>query len=145
MKNCKLCHECGAELREVLDGEEWCDKCKEYKRYASHGWKGGTGEDGCPTMPELDAVVLQWAKNTLTDYDNGIFAAHGSSHTWATNLHPEKMSYPQYNTLCESLAAKLILVGAIKPDYRKHKGFQGDGRTYRLSRGWFNKYQKEAQ
>ena len=32
------CHECGTKLRECLDGEQWCPKCQQYRRYASHGW-----------------------------------------------------------------------------------------------------------
>ena len=28
---CQWCHECGAKLREVLDGELWCDTCQGYK------------------------------------------------------------------------------------------------------------------
>jgi len=28
---CEWCHECGARLRVVLDGELWCDKCQGYK------------------------------------------------------------------------------------------------------------------
>lgn len=38
--NCRKCHTCGTQLRIVLDGEEWCDECKTYRRYTSHGWKG---------------------------------------------------------------------------------------------------------
>ena len=38
MRNCGYCHECGSPLRKVLDGEEWCPECEEYKRYRSHGW-----------------------------------------------------------------------------------------------------------
>ncbi len=39
--NCKKCHTCGTELRIVLDGEEWCPKCKTYRRYRSHGFNSG--------------------------------------------------------------------------------------------------------
>jgi len=48
--NCGRCHECGAKLRNVLDGEEWCPTCQSYRRYRSHGWTHGTGYDdrGCP-------------------------------------------------------------------------------------------------
>lgn len=41
---CKHCHECGTKLRQVLDGEEWCPKCEQYRRYRSHGWT--TGQPG---------------------------------------------------------------------------------------------------
>jgi len=36
--SCNKCHTCGNKLRTVLDGEEWCDTCQTYRRYASHGW-----------------------------------------------------------------------------------------------------------
>lgn len=35
---CGKCHSCGTVLRCVLDGEEYCDTCAEYRRYPSHGW-----------------------------------------------------------------------------------------------------------
>ena len=35
---CGRCHTCGAKMRQVLDGEEWCDTCHCYRRYRSHGW-----------------------------------------------------------------------------------------------------------
>ena len=38
MRHCGTCHECGAPLKACLDGEEWCPRCQEYKRYRSHGW-----------------------------------------------------------------------------------------------------------
>lgn len=55
--HCGLCHTCGHELRKVLDGEEWCDTCGAYRRYASHGW-GGNGEGGqwCPEVKEREEV-----------------------------------------------------------------------------------------
>jgi hypothetical protein len=28
---CKTCHECGSDLRNVLDGELWCDTCGAYR------------------------------------------------------------------------------------------------------------------
>jgi len=34
----KRCHRCGAQVRIVLDGEEWCDICQRYQRPAAHGW-----------------------------------------------------------------------------------------------------------
>ena len=32
------CHGCGREVRIVLDGEEWCQHCKDYQRPVPHGW-----------------------------------------------------------------------------------------------------------
>ena len=53
-QNCGHCHTCGNALRNVLDGEEWCDTCKQYRRYKSHGW--GANGDGpeyqCPPTHE---------------------------------------------------------------------------------------------
>ena len=50
MQHCGHCHECGTELKKVLDGEEWCPACGEYKRYRSHGWYT-KGDTNCPTEP----------------------------------------------------------------------------------------------
>jgi len=47
---CGHCHECGTELKKVLDGEEWCPGCDEYKRYRSHGWYA-KGQNECPEPP----------------------------------------------------------------------------------------------
>jgi len=49
-QHCGHCHECGAELKKVLDGEEWCPVCNEYKRYRSHGWYT-KGDNHCPDEP----------------------------------------------------------------------------------------------
>lgn len=53
--NCGRCHECGTTLRVVLDGEEWCDVCRQYRRYNTHGWRHGE-ESSCakrdvPALP----------------------------------------------------------------------------------------------
>jgi len=54
MGNCGRCHTCGAKLRRVLDGEEWCPKCEGYRRYRSHGWKDADKDSGrCPAEPNL--------------------------------------------------------------------------------------------
>ena len=37
-RNCGHCHECGTPLRRCLDGEQWCETCRAYRRYRSHGW-----------------------------------------------------------------------------------------------------------
>jgi len=64
--NCGHCHVCGRPLREVLDGEEWCDYCGTYRRYRSHGWAKWSApipcrsQDErapfCPTADELEAL-----------------------------------------------------------------------------------------
>ena len=27
---CTICHQCGCQMRTVLDGEHWCDTCQTY-------------------------------------------------------------------------------------------------------------------
>lgn len=51
---CGHCHECGAKLRVVLDGEEWCSVCRQYRRYRSHGWAPGEGGAECPAPKEKE-------------------------------------------------------------------------------------------
>ena len=54
MSQCGRCHTCGAKLRRVLDGEEWCPTCEGYRRYRSHGWKDADKASGrCPAEPNL--------------------------------------------------------------------------------------------
>jgi hypothetical protein len=48
-RNCGHCHTCGTPLRTVLDGEEWCPTCQQYRRYAAHGWAGTTDPE-CPAV-----------------------------------------------------------------------------------------------
>jgi hypothetical protein len=57
MTHCGHCHTCGTELKIVLDGEEWCPKCREYRRYVSHGWADGRWSDhsACPEKPVAEA------------------------------------------------------------------------------------------
>lgn len=43
---CGHCHTCDALLRTCLDGEEWCPRCQEYRRYRSHSWNGPDAEGG---------------------------------------------------------------------------------------------------
>lgn len=38
LTNCGKCHTCGHKLMRVLDGEEYCRTCRQYRRYESHGW-----------------------------------------------------------------------------------------------------------
>lgn len=48
--HCGHCHTCGATQQWVLDGEEWCPQCGQYRRYKAHGW--GTSGEGAWTCPE---------------------------------------------------------------------------------------------
>jgi len=54
VRHCGHCHECGTKLKQVLDGEEWCPKCAQYRRYRSHGWSSAYNEGGpeCPPGEE---------------------------------------------------------------------------------------------
>lgn len=60
---CGCCHTCGTPLHLVLDGEEWCPKCKAYRRYRSHGWSWrlGTGETECPSLENILGADCQKA------------------------------------------------------------------------------------
>jgi uncharacterized Zn finger protein (UPF0148 family) len=49
--NCGHCHTCGSPLRRVLDGEEWCPRCGQYRRYQSHGWDRDAAEKGWQQCP----------------------------------------------------------------------------------------------
>jgi uncharacterized Zn finger protein (UPF0148 family) len=44
MTHCGKCHTCGLKLVQVLDGEEWCPNCGQYRRYVSHGFSPKAGE-----------------------------------------------------------------------------------------------------
>jgi hypothetical protein len=49
----------------VLDGEEWCDHCENYRRYFSHGWALGLcdeKDEQCPPQKQLDALAEAMAK-----------------------------------------------------------------------------------
>ena len=50
---CNNCHTCGSKLKDVLDGESWCDKCKQYRRYRSHGWTHALA-DKTPCLSERE-------------------------------------------------------------------------------------------
>lgn len=54
---CGLCHTCGTQLIVVLDGEEWCPRCRCYRRYRSHGWSGVDSESDGERCPDCRAAV----------------------------------------------------------------------------------------
>ena len=58
MTQCSRCHQCGTALRLVLDGEQWCTTCGEYRRYVTHGWTrvGASSADvtPCPSGRRCD-------------------------------------------------------------------------------------------
>jgi uncharacterized Zn finger protein (UPF0148 family) len=55
--NCGRCHTCGTKLRIVLDGEEWCPTCGQYRRYRSHGWARGVAEESPCIVADSDGVA----------------------------------------------------------------------------------------
>ena len=63
MAGCGRCHTCGTRLMTVLDGEEYCSNCAQYRRYQSHGWSAAyKGDKQCPDWecdPRLD-IDPEW-------------------------------------------------------------------------------------
>lgn len=53
---CGKCHDCDSKLKKVLDGEEWCHKCKQYRRYRSHGWSPQDDLSQCGVVAEQEAA-----------------------------------------------------------------------------------------
>lgn len=69
MSNCGKCHRCGTPLQRVLDGEEWCPKCQQYRRYRSHGWVYGESSCCAPELEQkLQADLLD--EYTLEEYED---------------------------------------------------------------------------
>jgi hypothetical protein len=61
--NCRKCHTCGAKLQTVLDGEEWCNACQQYRRYYSHGWSHANcdkNSDSCPANDKEKERNIKW-------------------------------------------------------------------------------------
>lgn len=56
LRNCGRCHACGAKVRLVLDGEEWCDECERYQRPRSHGW---SSDDGTKCVSDTEAEFME--------------------------------------------------------------------------------------
>lgn len=56
--NCGHCHNCGHKLKIVLDGEEWCPDCGQYRRYRSHGWADGAAEDSSLICPDVEIITV---------------------------------------------------------------------------------------
>ena len=72
---CGKCHDCGASLRSVLDGEEWCDTCQAYRRYRSHGWGSGGDDSPCPSILSAKFAVAEMGdqKEIAQDNENGTY------------------------------------------------------------------------
>jgi hypothetical protein len=48
-QDCGRCHTCGHVLRELeYEEDQYCDYCKKWRYYASHGWTGETFTDTSP-------------------------------------------------------------------------------------------------
>jgi len=58
MSDCGHCHQCGTSLHTVLDGEEWCSECGEYRRYRSHGWVAPSSPDSHDNTPCLPPAMI---------------------------------------------------------------------------------------
>lgn len=61
-RHCRRCHDCGTELKQVLDGEEWCPVCGKYRRYYSHGWSwcccnSDEKAENCPDWETIDRAI----------------------------------------------------------------------------------------
>ena len=56
--NCGRCHQCGADLRIVQDGEEWCSVCQTYRRYRSHGWSAAASDPNSETCPDWSRIIV---------------------------------------------------------------------------------------
>ena len=69
--SCGKCHDCGTSLRSVLDGEEWCDTCKAYRRYRSHGWGSGGDDSPCPSILSAKFAVAEMGDQREIAQDNG--------------------------------------------------------------------------
>lgn len=53
---CGHCHDCGHVLQLCLNGEEWCPRCKTYRRYRSHGF-AVDGDEHCPPPAASQAAT----------------------------------------------------------------------------------------
>lgn len=68
--HCGHCHTCGSALRKCLDGEEWCPRCGQYRRYLSHGWCWQPGDDNltpCLDEPAEEDEPAQLAHSAPGD------------------------------------------------------------------------------
>ncbi len=68
-RNCGLCHFCARPIRKVLDGEEWCDFCKDYQRPISHGW---ASKDNSPCYPDPPAAFALHSKLAVAKQAQGM-------------------------------------------------------------------------
>jgi len=60
-----------------MDGEEYCQNCKAYRRYRSHGWKrSAEGGDECPAWcycgAKLDEFDAQFCIDCLREEGESI-------------------------------------------------------------------------
>lgn len=90
IKNCGRCHTCGTSLRQVLDGEEWCPRCGQYRRYRSHGWTAEPGAaalvpcEWAPAENEVVEAAPSRRRKRMTDSDKArIEAMYEEGHTLA--------------------------------------------------------------
>lgn len=79
--NCGKCHTCESLLEVRMDGEEWCPRCRTWRRYVSHGWtqKTATADDlgPCPLRDEWAIVEsLDNAEHAQT-WEDDPYTMHG--------------------------------------------------------------------
>jgi hypothetical protein len=64
---CGRCHRCRTEIRELVDGQEWCDDCQAYQRPREHGWPASFCTDSKPCPPRRRAETLAGQLGLLAD------------------------------------------------------------------------------
>ena len=52
MTNCGRCHKCGTKLQPVLDRDQYCHTCIQYRRYCSHGYGWSNSDRDIEICPE---------------------------------------------------------------------------------------------
>ena len=94
----------------------------------------------------MEDFVKTW-ETEIRSYDKSILQTSGEPWQWANFVSKwdrDNTSWSEWKTLCELRGQALVSLGIIKPDYRQHRGWKGDGRTYRLSRSWWNAKDQEG-
>lgn len=137
-KYCKHCHTCGAHLKNVLDGEEWCSLCQEYRRYVSHGWSAGRAIETSPcpevpALPHIENVVSKGLCPICGETDRPLVSVpmlyvanaeradgivEGDSYRFAAGA---KQWWTNYYQVVYVLGADLVLYGVDAEAYKAQK------------------------
>lgn len=129
MTYCGLCHLCGFKLRKVLDGEEWCDNCKMYCRYRSHGWGSGGTDSACRPQHVIGADIIE-GEIIESFCAVGNYALQGYYGPFRNGIEQD----PVYGELARR--------GVLKPDNRRHTSLGKIPGAYRVSKAWINAHVK---